>query len=259
MNKKFSKVLIGGGIVIFTAVLSVALAQGQGTSTAKSGAGFCSSLTERVSNIEQKISNQIGKLGEAESAREARLNDRWDKFVSDREAARVRQDANLAARIAKLDLTVATDTTKEAVAAFQSDVKSALSAKRDAINAAVNTFHEGVTSLLEMRKTAVEAAFTAREDAFHAAVSKAKDDCAAGVSAGTIRTTLVAALKDAQSKFAAARKANTDFSVKMKTLVAAKKVALDKAQNDFKAALTSAKAALKAVLGESKATSTSQQ
>lgn len=259
MNKKFSKVLIGGGIVIFAAVLSVALAQGQRTSTAKSGAGFCSSLTERVSNIEQKISNQIGKLGEAESAREARLNDRWDKFVSDREAARAKADDNLDARIAKLDSTVGTDAAKEAVAVFQSDVKSALSAKRDAVDAAVDTFHEGVASLLETRKTAVEAAFTAREDTFQAAVSSAEDDCASNIAPSVVRATLVAALKDAQAKFAAARKANTDFSAKMKTLVAAKKAALDKAHNDFKAALEEAKTALKAVLGESKVTSTSQQ
>jgi len=257
MAKKFYVIFSGAAVVLSTIAAPVVLAQSRGAA-ATGSAGFCSALAEKVSNVEQRISDQISKLDDAESTREINLSDRWDKFTSNRDTARAAQDDNLDARMTKLDSAAGTDAARQAVADFELAVKDALNAKREAVDAAIDAFHEGTVSLLETRKTAVMKVFTDREDAFGAATVKAEGDCDAGISPVTVRTALVAALKDARAKFAAARKANSDFSAKMQQLVAAKKAALDKAQSDFRTALEKAKTALKTVLGEPEASSTSQ-
>lgn len=258
MVKKFSLASIGVAAIFSVIIAGVAFAQNQGTSTGRTASGFCSALVARVSNVDQKISDQMGKLRQAENDRGSKLGDKWNKFTSERDTFRSKQDTDIESRVAKLGSMATTDAQKQAVAVFESAIKAALSAKRSAIDAALKSFHDGVAALLSARKAAVENAFAARSDAFHAAVEKAKADCASGVAAKTVRAALVSALKSAQSQFVSARKANDDFNAKMKQLTAAKKTALDKAQSDFRTAVEQARDALKAALGKPNASSTNQ-
>jgi hypothetical protein len=265
MVKRFLLAPIVIATIFSVVVAGVASAQGQGTrpqsqgtSTGGATGGFCSALVARVSNIEQKVSDQIGKLRQAEDNRGSKFSDEWNKFINKRETVRSEEDAKIESRIAKLDSTATTDAQKQAVAAFRSAIKAALSAKRSAIDAALKSFHDGVAALLTARRDAIEGAFKARLDAFNAAVEKAKTDCASGVSAKTVRTEFISALKSAQTQFVSARKANDDFNTKMKQLTAAKKTALDKAMSDFRTAVTQARDELKAALGKSNSTSTNQ-
>jgi hypothetical protein len=257
MIKKFTVAIIGIEIVSAFSLSPVVFAQGKNQNATSSASDFCSGLVQRISSIDQKASSQLDTLKQNDNDKDSRVKSGWDKFVSDKNTAYAKQDADLDARVQKLSSTAKSDSEKQATAAFQTAVKVALAAKRLAFDAVIKTFQDGVSALLSARKTATEAAFTARADAFRVAAQKAQADCASGVSVKTVRAAFLAAVKDAEKKFVSARKADNDFKTKMQALTAVKKAAMDKAQNGFKAALDSAKAALKAAFGVSP-TSTNQ-
>jgi len=257
--KKISALAIAFGVVVQAGMPLFALAQTSGnsvTSTAGVAGGFCSSLSERLSNIEQRASSQLNSLSQDEDNRRSQIDSKWSDFTNTLQSNRTAENADLERRIQKLELIASSSAAQQAIANFNSALQAALQAKRSAIDAALQTFHQGLLSLLSGRKSVLESAFTARLSAFRAAAQKGQSDCAAGVSAKTVRSNFLTALRDAQSKFAEARRANDSFSTGMQKLVDAKNAALKKAQSDFQTAIRQARDTLKSALGKPQATST---
>lgn len=227
-----------------------------GTSTGKGSEAVCSNLATRAAESLDRFPSRLDELKSKETAREARRLEQWNKHLANLDQKRAEQDARIAAHTVKLNDKAQSDDQRQAVVVFQSAVQAAIQARRTAVDAALDAFRKGIADALAARKSGVEKALDDFTVAFKAAASKAEVDCASGIAPRTVRTTFTSAVKTTRASLTAARKAGNNFGETMKQLTAAKKVALDKAQGDFKAALEKAKVDLKAAIGSQKPTST---
>lgn len=253
MLKKIILIYFGVQFISVSALGSMVLAE-TSTTPSREG-GFCVGIAQRLEKVDQKVSEQLGDLAKEGKDRLPRLEEQWQKHMTDLEERRTQRDANLDQHFAKLEERAKTEAQKQAVAAFKTAVLSVIEARRTAVQAALDAFHSGVKSILEVRRTAIEKAFADRAAAFKAATEKAKSDCLAGIAPKTVRTAFTSSLKSAQEKFAATRRANDEFKKTMEKLEMDKKAAFEKAHNYFKAVIQGAKTDLKKAFGESNATS----
>ena len=254
MLKRIALIYFSVQFVSVSALGSIVLAET--SSTPPREGGFCVGIAERLEKIDQRILEQRGDLAKEGRDRLPRLEEQWQKHMTDLEERRTQRDTNLDQHFGKLEERAKTEAQKQAVAAFRTAVMSAIDARRTAVKVALDAFHSGVKSILEVRKTAIEKAFADRVAAFKAAAEKAKSDCLAGIAPKTVRTAFTSSLKSAQGQFATARRVSDDFKKTLEKLKTDKKAAFEKAHSDFKVAIEKAKADLKKAFGESNATST---
>ncbi len=251
-------IVIGIGVMTVTAAAFAQNTRGSSTVGGNpSRAGLCSRLEDKISNEVDNLSRRVGEMTQNNADRESRLQNEWDKFLNNATTTRAHQDADLAARFAKLEENAKNDAQKQAVSDFQIAVINALSAKRTAIDAAIQSFHDGIFSLLSTRKTTVDDSLATMKSAFETVADKAKADCASGVDSKTVRDNFLTAIKDARKSFVAARTGQDSFKSAMQKLVAAKQQAFKKAQADFQSAITRARDALKAALPTNEGENTS--
>ncbi len=253
MKKKIVSAL--GGILLAMTVLTptFAWAQARPTSTAPASGGFCSAFSGRVSSMRERLSDMLNKLGERKTDRKDNLERRWNDYLNDLKGRHDRQDRELSLSVDRLNERATTDIQRAAVTAFRSAMQAALSARRTAVAAALKAFHDGVAAALEAKKSGLANALEGAADEITVAGEKAKADCAkAGITSleiKTIRTAFMSAVQSARSSFNSARKQD-DLSAQMKQLTATKNAALKKAHEDFRAAATASRDALKATLGK---------
>ncbi|MCK9360749.1 hypothetical protein M0Q28_00775 [Patescibacteria group bacterium] len=209
-------------------------------------ADVCSKIGTHFLDVESKLVDLRVKLDARSNDREQKLEerraDRLEK-VSDREKQSDERRAELAT---KLEAHATTDAQRAAILKFQADVRAAVEARRVAYQAANEAFRRGVDASVTARRTQVEASVTLFRTSVKAALEKAKTDCAAGVSAATVKANLLAALKAARTRFESDRKAIDRVGTQVKALAETRKAAHAKAMTVFKADMEKARVALKA-------------
>lgn len=209
---------------------------------------LCSRITNWMDKISQDINNRENRLQEKRAEREQIMNNRREERDEKLAQIRERWEANREKQYSKLEEKAQTDEQKQAVIEFKQAVDAAIAARKAAIGAAIKTYRDGLDEAIDGRKTAADVAKAAYRNAYQVAVQKAKDDCTAGVDANQIRTTLMASLKAAREAYNSARQAIEQADVKV--LVEARQTAFKKALEDFKAAMQTARDALKAAFAE---------
>ena len=239
-----------GVVMLLTSALP-AFAQTSGTGTRPNG-NACERFTRLATSMEARVNEGRMKLFARRDERKEKLEDRRDERENRRDDRREKWETAWDKRIDRLEDLAASNTA--AVAAFKTAMEAAWKARDAAIAAADKAFRTGLEKLIADKKTAVENASLAFKTAVSASFTKAKADCAAGVSAETVMTNLRASLKAAQDKFQADRKVVDGIGAKVKDLVKTRQTAVEKAKADFKAAAEKARADLKAALGSSKPT-----
>ena len=239
-----------GVVMLLTSALP-AFAQTSGTGTRPNG-NACERFTKLATSMEARVNEGRMKLFARRDERKEKLDDRREARDERRDDRREQWEAAWEKRIDRLEELAASNTA--AVAAFKTAMAAAWKTRNAAIDAADKAYRAGLEKLIADKKTAVENASLAFKTAVSAAFTKAKADCASGVSADTVMTNLRASLKAAQDKFQADRKAVDAIGGKVKALVTTRQAAIEKAKSDFKAAAEKARADLKAALGTSKPT-----
>jgi hypothetical protein len=253
MNKKYLSLTLAIA-VIGTMVAAPAFAafraqstDALGTTTLRTGELFCSRLA--TINTAKDI-----KLIELENRLIAKRSEQEDKItknkVSNENALaqkRIEQDTKRLAGYEKLLGHATTDEQKAAVEKFKSTVEALVIARRAAVDAAIAIYRSGMEKLITDRKAGMDVALATYKAAIKAAEQKAATDCAAGIDPLTVRTNLKSAADAARAAYKSEREIVKKISDQVKTLGDARKAAFEKALNDFKVALETAKNELKAV------------
>jgi len=222
---------------------------GSGTSTAPGG-NACERITRLADMMQSRLDDGRGKLLARRDERASKLADRRAEEQARLADRREKWESHWEDLIGRLEANGATNTA--AVAAFKTAMEAAWKTRDAAIDAADKAFRDGLDKLIADKKAAVENATLAFKTSAAAAFSKAKTDCASGVSATTVMANLRSSLKAAQDKFKSDRQSIDKIGDKVKALVATRQAAIEKAKADFKAAAEKARADLKAALGSTK-------
>ena len=249
-NPKYAKrvAAAAAAVMLLTSALP-ALAADSATGTRRDG-NACERFTKLAATLEARVNEGRSKLLARRDERKTKLEDRREAREGRREDRRDKWEDGWEKRIERLEELSASNTA--AVAAFKTAMAAAWKTRNAAIDAADKAFRAGLEKLVSDKKTATENASLAFKTAVSAAFTKAKTDCASGVSAETVMTNLRAALKAAQDKFKADRQAIDAIGAKVKDLVKTRQAAIEKAKADFKVAAEKARADLKAALRASK-------
>ncbi len=215
------------------------------------GSAFCNSLETGASNIANRMQGRKTNLEtlrtNADQAGQSRKADQEARL----QQIRNENDARTSDLMGKLDEFATSDVQKAAVSAFQRAVQAAVTARRDAIDAANKAFQDGLQAAITDRQSKVDAAVATFTAAVTAALDKAKADCASGVSATTVRETLMSAITAARQQLQTDRQSLAQISATVASLRDARRAAMDKAKSDFLTAMNDAKVALKAALAPS--------
>lgn len=253
MKTNFKRITIGvAAVILATSVLAPVLTSAQTDSQARTGQLkiFCDRAFNLFTKINEKITDQLGKLKDKRDEIGNNIQNRWDVRDKKLEENRAKWDEARGEHFTKLEEKAKTDVQKQALVQFKEVVNNAIKARRIAINSAIETFRKGVEQAASSRKSSIDAMIAEFKNSVKAAYEKAKIDCAAGLDAATIKTNLKTSLKAARDKFVSDGQAVDKTQDVKKQLIDAKKQAMEKAIQDFKAAMEKAKSDLKAAWGE---------
>lgn len=253
MNSKIIKFGISSAIIagVLLPVLIFAEVE-KGNEDQNLASKFCERISSFQQTIDQRINsygsklnekrtNILDKIAENREERDAKLNEKIQKW-----------DENRDEHFAKLLEKAANDQQKQEMLVFKQAVQTALLNRRNAIKAAIQIFRSGIDATVAMRRVAVDGINKAYEDALAAALTKAQDDCKNGVAPATVRTNLKNDTKTAKDKFIADKQSIEKIQVDMESLIDIKKAAIEKANTDFQAAMEKAKADFKVAMGQIK-------
>lgn len=213
----------------------------------------------------QKImANVCSRLGEFSANREARLNEMDKKLENKRqektqemekkraeaeqkmEQKRTDLDAKRLAGYDKLNASAVTDEQKQAVAEFKEAVETAVTLRRTAIEEANSARQTQMEQLMNEHKNQVEARNNSFREEVQNAEGALKEKCNAGdVDFAQMRTQLQAQVKEARDRYKQSKSEITPVSDSIKEINSAHKDAVQKAIEDFKTALATAKSSLK--------------
>jgi len=249
MMKQHSKsTAVIAGIITSTLLAPLfAFAQtGEATTPAKSN--FCTSIEQVSAKVSANIADREGKYTAKRDERMTTLSERYDKRDQTRSEKRDTWDSLREGWRAKLTARATTTAQKEAVTKFIADIDSAVATRRTAVDGAVASFRTAVEAAIKERQTAVDGALASFKLATDVALAGAKADCASGVAPKTVRTTYVTAMKAAREKLQTTIKGLAKKQDTLKAVADARRVTVQKAITDFKAAAQKAKLELKNVM-----------
>ncbi len=235
-------------------VPSLALAQDDPTPSVSprvESAHFCGRFTEATADLSTGTTSRFKQLQDNVVQHDTKLKDDFASLKTKQTSGRQTADHNLQDRLAKLDAQATTTAQKTAIADFKTAILAAVTTRRAAFDTAGTTFHTGLAAVLSARQTALKTAATTYRAAVASALAAAKASCLAGTSPATVRTTLRAALKTAQTNLQTTRASMDKLGPDVRTLTAAHRAAIAKANADFKTTVQTALAKLKAALAHS--------
>lgn len=227
------------------------------TSTPKGNANFCLFLPEWALKINGNISDKKISLIEKRAIQEKRLEEKRIARDQKLEANRDRWEVNRAEHYKVLLEKAGTDAQKQAIMKFQSAMETAAQARKAAVNATIAAYRAEVDKLLETRKTAINTIKKIYEDAYNAAIARAKQECDAGANPAEIRSKLKDELKAIKEKFQAEMK--NVAKIDLKPLITKRHEAIKKAIADFKIAIEKAKEELREAIRPETPSATSTQ
>lgn len=245
---KYNKQILGMLVVMGLLLPSVMFAS-QNLNSKPNGDKFCTNLDTFLVNSEKKLTDRGTKHNTNVQTRETNMatkraeNDK--KIAEKRTQAIAKQDAKFVA----LSVKIKTQEQKQAITEFQATVKNLVSARQTAMDSARDAYRKGVDGNVGERKAKVDEAMKIMKETISTAVAKAKVDCASG-SVAEVKTTLKTAIQNARDTFKTTVQGLAKVSESNTILIEARKVAFEKAQNDFKTGLEVAKKVLKEKLGD---------
>jgi len=210
---------------------------------------LCERLSEKGAKIIEKISGLDAKLDEKRAEGLSKIAERQANHDEKYAANRKKWDENRQEQFAKLEERAQTDSQKQAIAQFKLAMTAAINTRRSAVDTAIQAFRSGLQNAIISRKSAADAAVATLISSINSAIEKAKTDCASGVDPKVVRENLAAGIKAARDKFISDKQDIEKLSDSVHLLVTARRQAVEKAHNDFKAAAEQARTSLKAVLG----------
>jgi len=210
---------------------------------------LCSQLSTLATNVEQRLGETKSQLDAMRSRRDAMLTklrgDRQDTL----ENKKMQADAARQQHIVTLNGLADTDAQKAAVTAFQNAVDQAVNARIASVKTANDVFQKGLDAAIAARKTQADTITRKYADAVKAAIAKAEADCAANQTQATVRSTLTSALQKARTQFMTDRQTIVKIDTTVKTLVDARGRTVQKARQDFVAAIQKAREDLRSAFG----------
>jgi hypothetical protein len=253
MNSKPLLCAIGVALFIVLAVPFLIFAQSSSTESKKV---FCDKIADLSAKVSQRISDQETKINEKKKEIENRILNYWVEQDAKLTEKRKGWDEGRTAQYAKLEELAATDAQKQAVTVFKEQAGAAISARRASINVAVSAFRQGLQQAKDSRKIKISATVTAYKNSVNAAFQKAQNSCASGAGAAAIRQNLVNDLRAAKEKYSSDKQSVGEIKDGVLALVTTRKTAIEKAIQDFKTAMESARFQLKTAFVQNTATTT---
>ncbi len=214
-------------------------------------------MPEWASKINGNISGNETVLQDKRILQEKRFEEKRTARDQKLEENRAKWDANRAEHYKKLLEKAGTDEQKQAILKFQTAMEAAVQARKTAVKAAIDAYRAEVDKLLETRKIAINTVKKTYEDAYNAAIARAKQECEAGANPAEIRERLKTELKETKETYQMALKnvAKTD----LKPLIAKRHEANKKAIEDFKIAIEKAKTELREAISPETPSATSTE
>ena len=214
--------------------------------TNKGNSNFCANI-DKMTQLEEKLVENQAKVEQKRQEQQEKITERWTERNTKQEAARDKWDENRENFFNALEEKAGTDAQKQAVLAFKQAVTVAIQARRAAIDSAIEAFRKSVEESIASKKNNTEALMNTFRNEIQAAIAKAETDCAlTGADPVAIRTTFQASVRAAKEKFLNGKKGLEGVNNSMQALISARKKAIEKATNDFKAAMEQARIALRA-------------
>lgn len=204
----------------------------------------CDRITSGYSKLEQKMVESENRIRTREEERKSEFDEKEEALRTRLTERRSEIDANFAAHIEKMIQAAGDDAVKKtAVAAFQLAVRNAMETRRTAVDAARETYRNQVETAVRERKTALDSPLAVFRSETKAAYEKAAASCEAGEEIASVRTTLQTNLKNAREKFQAQNQNRERVRTNLESEISVRNQAIQKANDDLKAALTKAKEA----------------
>ena len=172
----------------------------------------------------------------------------WTNADSKRDAARAKQQANLASKIATKEQKAKNPATQAAINAFNATVTSLMQTRKNAVDAAVTAYRNGITQIINARQSALTNSSTTYDTAVNTALNQAQTDCAGGTDPKTVKNNFTAAKKAAMQALRASQISLGSTADEITPLVTVRNQAILAAQTDFKNGLATAQAILKAAV-----------
>lgn len=222
----------------------------QNASTSPSdNSNFCNKLDDLSSRIDQNLDQKEKWLEEKRTDRSVNLTKRRANRDEKLKQFRDNWVENQDKLYKRLEEKAITTEQKEAVAAFKVKIETAVQVRQAAIDSAITTYRDSLDTLFVERKNAVDKAKADHRAAISEIFQKAETDCASGLSPVTIKAEVKENLSKAQNSYRADVVSIEKSADKVKDLADARKEAVNKAVEDFKATLNAAKIELKAAFG----------
>lgn len=246
MKMNYKKILtIGLGGVAMMVVLAPLLVSAQ-NNTNQGLKGFCQRLSSLYPKVDQSFTNQNARLEEKRAEIQNRIKECQTERNNKLEQKRAKWDANRAEHFAKLEERAQNDAQKQALLAFHQAVTAAIKSRRAAVDAAIQNFRQGITEAIASRKTTGDEAVYTFRNSVRTAYQNAQSDCDSDLDPATIRQRLKAEIKAARGKFTSDQQQIEKLSVNMESLIAAKREAIEKANEDFRTVIEKAREDFKA-------------
>lgn len=249
MNYKNNFKVLVSALVLGALILPIAsFARPFATSTPKAnkvGNNFCVNITDKLTQQNQNLSEQLAKFEIKKAEQLKKISENRLNVDEKRLSIRARVDANRDERISKLEARATTSDQKIAVTAFRTTLASITETHRLAVDEAVKAYRENVDQALSLRKTANETARTAFKAAVDGLLAKAKTDCDNGVDIQVIRRNINEGIKAAREEFRQAVQGIDKAKVTVNSSTETRKMAVTRAQEEFRAAYEKAIADLR--------------
>jgi hypothetical protein len=249
MNKNLSKILSStmGFAVIMGLLVPLFIGAQESAQTTR---GFCTQLPTFRSRIEERLASKDDALAATRAINAGLLTERRNNREQKLADRRTQHDAKAQEIVAKLEAQATTDEQRAAVEAFKQTLKSAGDAQRAAMDGAIAQARTSTDQAMSGRQGEVDAARTTQKSSVSAAVDKAQASCDGGVTQQTIREAFITDMRAAGDAYKSTMQGiNAKYTDIRRSTSDTFRAAVDKAVNDFKAAMEQAKSDLQEAFG----------
>lgn len=257
MNSKKIVIMSVSALAAVAIIVPASLLAQSASPTPRAGAlgeKFCVQLDAYAAKLQARVDGKMTSARENRTKRDQQLAQGRQRRDDALKNLRAKEDANRSAHITKLESVAKTDARKAAVAEFKQTVLTAITTRQAAVNKATSDFRTALDAAIASRRDGVKSAISLFDASLDAALSQGKTDCAAGKNTASIRTTFRNSVKTAFDKLKSDRSSIEKLMTSADPIVAARKAAVQKALQDFKATMEAARTKLKAAFKTTSAT-----
>jgi hypothetical protein len=209
---------------------------------------FCERFSERAAQAATAADTIQASIDKRQDGREARLNESRAKRNEALDDARSEADQRRSEMYQNLENAAVTDEQKAAVKRFKETVEAAIQTRRSTVDASIASFRSDVDGITSRRNAL--AAVSAFQSAVQTASASAKNACANGTDALTVRATFRSAIQAARQGLVSERNKTTEAGTQMDAAIAKRRAAIVSAVEAFRYQLDQARIELQAAFNE---------